>query len=123
MELPIDETDEALFAAATKVTVRNGIIAKFWTSSWLNGFAPAAMFPALYIHCKRKKRTVAAAIHNNNWIRDIMTNLTTNLVEEYVQLWMLVDAFQFNPNEPGEDQIVWMRTADGHYSAASAYQI
>jgi len=52
-----------------------------------------------------------------------MTNLTANLVEEYVRLWMLVDAFQFNPNEPGEDQIVWMRTADGHYSAASAYQI
>jgi hypothetical protein len=47
-ELPVDDTDHALFAAATQVTVNNGRTAKFWTSSWLDGMLPAAMFPALF---------------------------------------------------------------------------
>jgi hypothetical protein len=40
-DLPIDFTDEALFASATKVTVHNGLTAKFWLSSWLQGGVPA----------------------------------------------------------------------------------
>jgi hypothetical protein len=32
-ELPVDAVDEALFTAATQVTVRNGCIVKFWTSN------------------------------------------------------------------------------------------
>lgn len=54
-ELPIDETDIALFNAATKVTIHNGKKALFWTSSWLHGTSPAAAFPNLYKHSKRKK--------------------------------------------------------------------
>jgi hypothetical protein len=46
-DLPIDGMDEALFAAATRVQVGNGKTMKFWTLSWLNGAAPAAMFPDL----------------------------------------------------------------------------
>jgi hypothetical protein len=37
---------------------------KFWTSTWLNGMAPAAMLSDLYDHSHRKNRTVAAAIAN-----------------------------------------------------------
>lgn len=32
-ELPIDDTDRALFAAATKVTINNGKKAMFWKST------------------------------------------------------------------------------------------
>jgi hypothetical protein len=49
-DLPIVSMDEALFAAATKVTVHNGLTAKFWSSSWLQGGAPALMFPDLFQH-------------------------------------------------------------------------
>jgi hypothetical protein len=63
-DLPIDGTDEALFTGATRVQIDNGKTMKFWTSSWLNGMAPAAMFPELYDHSRRKNRTVATAMTN-----------------------------------------------------------
>jgi hypothetical protein len=36
-------------------------------------------------------------------------------------LWIMVDAAQFNPADTAEDQITWTRSADGNYSAKSAY--
>jgi hypothetical protein len=65
MELPLDELDRALFAAATKVTVHNGKLASFWLSNWLEGGASAIQFPELYRHSKRKKRMVAKALLND----------------------------------------------------------
>ena len=76
----MDEIDIALFAVATKVTVNSGQQALFWTSSWINGTAPALLFPNLYRHSKRKKRTVADAMHGEQWIRDISHDLTADLL-------------------------------------------
>jgi hypothetical protein len=56
--LPVDSVDISLFCAATKVTVCNGKNASFWTSSWLDGKAPATLFPSLFTHSRRKNRTV-----------------------------------------------------------------
>jgi hypothetical protein len=97
-ELPLDKIDETLFALATRVHVYNGKTARFWTSSWLNGVSPAAMFPTLYKHSKRKNRTVLDAMTDDNWIRDLMHNLTAQLITEYVLLWELVDAAVFQPH-------------------------
>jgi hypothetical protein len=122
-ELPIDEVDEALFAVATRVTVCNGKHALFWKSSWLNGRAPALIFPALYTHSRRKNRMVANAMENENWIRDLMHDLHPTLFIEYMQLWLLIDEFNFNHNDTEEDDITWTRTASGKYSAKSAYNM
>ena len=72
----VDEMDVALFAAATTVIVNNGRTASFWMSSWVNGKAPALLFPQLYKHSKRKNRTVADALLNEQWIRDLSHDLT-----------------------------------------------
>jgi hypothetical protein len=40
LELPIVDTDQSLFTAATKVTVNNGKKARFWTASWIYGTLP-----------------------------------------------------------------------------------
>jgi hypothetical protein len=85
-ELPVDDVDRALFAAATRVTVHNGKSAKFWTSSWVEGMAPATMFPDLFKHSRRKNRCVAEALENEIWIRDIMQGITLPLQAEYVML-------------------------------------
>jgi hypothetical protein len=122
-DLPIDGVDEALFAAATQVHVHNGKTAKFWTSSWINGLSPAAMFPGLYDHSKKKKRSVADALQNGNWIRDLMHDVTTAIFVEYIMLWIMVDAAQVNPSDPADDEIIWTRSADGNYSAKSAYSM
>ena len=69
--LPVDDSDLALFAAATKVTVRSGHGALFWHSNWTQGRPLSKQFPRLYSHSKRKYRTVSKALHNATWIRDI----------------------------------------------------
>jgi hypothetical protein len=71
-DLPIDSTDVALFSVAKRVMVHNDVTAKFWTSNWIDGMAPASMFPSLYEHSKKKNRTIAEVMHNGNWINDLM---------------------------------------------------
>jgi hypothetical protein len=74
-DLPIDIRDVALFSAATWVTVGNGVTAKFWTSSWIDGLVSASMFPSLYEHSKKKNQIVAEALHNGNWRERASTRL------------------------------------------------
>jgi hypothetical protein len=81
------------------------------------------MFPALYLHSKQKNRSVAEALHNDNWIRDLMHNLTTSLFVDYVLLWTLVDAEAIHPLGQIEDEITWTRTTDGIYFVKSAYEM
>jgi hypothetical protein len=122
-ELPVDDVDKDLFAAAMRVQVHNGKTAKFWTDSWLNGAAPAAMFPMLYQHSKKKNRTVAEALGDDHWIGDLMHNLTTPTMIEYSLLWELVNTAHFDQLDQGEDTIIWIRSKDDKYSAKSAYSI
>jgi hypothetical protein len=105
-ELPIDGIDEALFTAATRVTVHNGKKTSFWKSSWLHGCAPVLMFPTLYNRSKRKNRSVASAMTSENWIRDLMHELNPTLLIEYIRLWML-------RNHPTMPTILEMMTSFG----------
>jgi hypothetical protein len=102
----VDDVDRTIFAAAMRVTMHDGRKSKFWTSSWLNGLSPAAMFLALFKHSKRKNRSVANAMKNDNLIRDIIDNITSTLFVDYVMLWTLVDQASFNPSDQGEDDII-----------------
>jgi len=71
--------------------------------------------------CKRKKRSVAEALLDEQWIRDVAYDLTVPLLDEFVQLWELIDAANFDANNTEADTIVWTRTASEEYSAKSAY--
>jgi hypothetical protein len=120
-DLRVDGMDEALFTAATMFKLATGKMAKFWTSSWLNGAAPAAMFPDLYDHSRRKQRTVAAALTNGQWIQDLLYNITPHLLSQYTLLWELVQAATANQNSQVEDAITWTRSGSGEYSTKFAY--
>jgi hypothetical protein len=117
-ELTVYATDEALFTAATKVTIHNGRTTKFWSSSWLSGGNPAMMFPGLFQHSKRKNIIVANAMCN-----DVMHEITPTLLVEYVMLWILIDVVPFDPGDSSEGEIIWTGTVVGEYSARSAYEI
>jgi hypothetical protein len=60
------------------------------------------MFPSLYEHSKKKNRIVAEALHNGNWISDLMQDITTLLFGEYVLLWALVESANFDPMSTAE---------------------
>jgi hypothetical protein len=66
---------------------------------------------------------VAEVLHNGNWIRDLMHNLTTSLFVDYVLLWTLVDAKPIHPLGQIEDGISWTGTTYGIYSVKSAYEM
>jgi hypothetical protein len=115
--------DEALFAAATKVTVHNGLTAKIWSSSWLQGGAPALMFPDLFQHSQWKSRTMVDDMWNDNWIVDVLHNATPNILLQYTLLWILIDEAAFDPEDEGEDQIAWTRSSSHVCTTKSAYEI
>jgi hypothetical protein len=81
------------------------------------------MFPQLYEHNKKKRRIVRDALCNDNWIRDIIHDITVPEIAEYVRLWELVTEAGFDSQDHQEDEIIWIRTPDGSYSAKMAYEM
>jgi hypothetical protein len=121
LELPVDAEDIALFNAATRVDLGSGDRASFWTSRWLEGEAPASLFPALFKHSKRKNRTVKDALAEERWIRDVDYNMTEQIIADFVSLWTCIRDMALDPAR--EDKITWLHTSDGQYTAKSAYEI
>lgn len=121
MKLPCDKTDEDLFNASTTVMVGNGKIAKFWKSSWIQGQAPRNIAPTLFKKAKRKNITVVKALTNNNWMRLCSPYMGEGEFREFVSLWQAIGNMQ--ELNGLEDTISWRWTADGQYSASSAYKI
>jgi hypothetical protein len=81
------------------------------------------MFPDLFKHSRKKNRSVADAVNTDNWIRDVMHDMLVPLFLDYVRLWRLVTNSSLNQADQREDDIVWTWTANGVYSAKSAYNI
>lgn len=119
LELPIEKDDIALFHAVTKVEIGNGEKASFWSSRWLQGQAPATLYPTLFNHSKRKNRTVKDAITDNRWVRDLDHNMTVTIITEFTELWSKIQGTLLLPEQ--EDSITWLHTADGCYTARPAY--
>jgi hypothetical protein len=122
-EIPVDDIDQALFAAATKVTIHNGYTAKFWTTHWAHGNSLVSVFPALFSHSRKKNRTIAEAMAGDTWIKDLMHNVTPNIVADYIRLWMVIGGLNFDPSDTRSDEIVWLWSASGEYTAKSAYRM
>jgi hypothetical protein len=70
-DLPTEAED--LFQAACRCVVGKGDRIMFWQDRWLQGKSPAQIAPTLLAFVTARgarKRTVAAAIHENRWISD-----------------------------------------------------
>jgi hypothetical protein len=55
----------------------------FWHSGWIDGHAPAKLFPLLYNHSRRKQRTVREAMLGGNWIGDIAHDLNNEILKDF----------------------------------------
>jgi hypothetical protein len=77
-----------LFAAATS-----------HSAQWSQGSVLEIQLGEWKCSCRRKNRTVANALANDNWIQDLMRNLRPDMFAEYLQLWLLVDDSAFDAND------------------------
>ncbi len=119
MDLPWDEMDRCLFKAGTKITVGNGIKTSFWNDNWMDGQLPKDIAPAIYRLAKRKSNSLKKELEDNHWLA--MLHPITSLVEieELIQLGGLLQNINLVARQT--DDISWRWTANGQYSAKSAY--
>jgi hypothetical protein len=123
--LPIkeDRLTTAFFQASIRCEVGNGRSKRFWTDPWLQGHTVESMAPDLFtalLGRRWQRRTVADALSGNSWLVDIQGSLTIPVPIQYIQLRVLVDAIQLNPD--AQDSTIWHWNSTGAYSTHSAYE-
>lgn len=116
---PCDSTDSSLFDACTKITVGKGNIAKFWTSRWLDGAAPAELAPNLFRLTRLKRLTVEQAMVSDKWMKGLSRISTEAQLREFTALWIKLQDINLSNDD---DQILWNLNASTRYSVASAYK-
>jgi hypothetical protein len=91
--------------------IGNGEKIMFWTDRWLDGNTMAEVAPNLFRTVSKrtaKRRTVAQALQNRRWVRDINGALTVQVWVEYLQVWDLVEGTVLQHAVP--DQFKWKLT-------------
>jgi hypothetical protein len=68
-----------IFYPATTITLGNGQKLPLWHAPWLEGNMPKDIAPKIFGLCKRKKWTLAHALHDNEWIRKLSTDDTLSI--------------------------------------------
>ena len=121
-----DESDrvvDAMFAASIFVELGDGRKALFWTDRWLQGESISDLVPCLSNAVGRqvkKRRTVAEALQDNQWIRDISGALMVQVLLEYLYIWDLMREVQLDDSR--NDRICWKWTSDKIFTTSSAYR-
>jgi hypothetical protein len=112
---------KAIFQAATTFSLGDGTSTIFWTDRWLQGSCIKDLAPYVFAAVPKRKliTSVADALCGNAWVRHITGPRTMRLINEFWQLWELIQQVHLTPGSP--DTFVWRLSTDGLYSAASAY--
>ncbi|GJN32116.1 hypothetical protein PR202_gb20591 [Eleusine coracana subsp. coracana] len=69
----------------------------------------------------KRQRTVAQAVTNKRWIRDIIGPLTAIAITQYLQLWVRMEEVQLQ--DIGKDKICWRWIASHQFTSQSAYKM
>jgi hypothetical protein len=110
------------FAACTTIMVGDWQKIAFWNSAWLIGQRPKDLAPLLFMKTRHKRRSLAEALHDSRWIRDINIHegFTTAHLLQLINLWILISLSQLQQQQ--EDTISWNLTPHGSYTTSSAYK-
>ena len=93
----------------------------YWEDRWLEGDAIGDQAPYLIQHVPgriRNSLTVREGLINRTWVRGITEALSVSAIAGYLELWDRTQYFQLTDQA---DRTVWRWTADGKYTAKSAY--
>ncbi|KAF8727840.1 hypothetical protein HU200_018404 [Digitaria exilis] len=113
-----------MFQSSVDIQLGDGHLTLFWNDRWNGASSPYSVAPDL---CKAvkpkvvKSRTVAQALTDRSWTRDIVGPLTITALRQYIFLWHSVARCELNPGR--EDVITWRSTASGTYTARSAHRM
>ena len=78
-------------------------------------------YPILATFIRDSGLSVADALRNQRWVRDVQGGISTMALMQYLRLWDLLLTIQLQPGE--EDKLVWRLTKDGNFSTSSAYEL
>ncbi|KAF8732743.1 hypothetical protein HU200_015079 [Digitaria exilis] len=112
-----------MFNNSIEVSLGNWHLALFWMDRWLGSASPKSTAPEL---CKlikpaiKRSMTVAQALANRTWTRNIRGCLSITAIREFIQLWHATDQCVLQLTV--EDTICWKWSASATYSARSAYR-
>jgi len=83
----------AVFQAATIFRLGNSESTFFWTDRWINGSSLHDLMSALFASVcnKKKKTTVAKALHQDAWIRHITGPLSLQVLLEFNRLYNILE--------------------------------
>jgi hypothetical protein len=111
----------ALFRASTKITLGDGLFAKFWHDNWSGRGPLSATAPELFKIASCKNRSVHKELLNDNWIRSVARISTAAQLREFIDVASSLHDIHLDPHL--KDSITWLWMANGEYSASSAYHI
>lgn len=103
----------AVFQAATTSSLGDGATTLFWTDNWIGGSSIRVLAPTVIAAVPKRRRstTVADALNNRAWARQITGPRTMRLIIEFMSLWALVEQVQLTPGVP--DTFTWSLSSDG----------
>ena len=102
---------EAMFQASIYIELGDGCTTLFWSDRWLQGKSLIDLAPCL---CNagvriRTRRTVAQALLNGQWIKDITGALTVQVLLDFLQIWEKLQHVQLHEHP---DRVCWRWTPD-----------
>jgi hypothetical protein len=118
----VDRISSVFFRASTTYVVGDGKETLFWADPWLDGRCLEEWAPDLTAAVekrRRNRRSVAEALDNGAWIKDIIDTLSIPTIVQYLHLRARVNGVQLQPGV--NDKTVWKWTSSGTYTASSAY--
>jgi hypothetical protein len=111
-----------MFKIAMESRVGNGVSTLFWSDRWLLGCSLVDLAPSVLAAVPSKvqqQRTVAQALQDLSWPRDIQAGLSFIGLFEFFQLWDLIHEVVLSQEE---DQHIWKLDGSGCFSSKSAYR-
>jgi uncharacterized cupredoxin-like copper-binding protein len=79
------------------------------------------MAPLCFPLAARKKLTVRQALASGRWMKELQNINSEEQLDQFIELWTRLQQVNLIPGQ--HDTITWILTADGKYSAKSAYEV
>ncbi|XP_073367811.1 uncharacterized protein [Aegilops tauschii subsp. strangulata] len=111
-----DKQVQIAFDSLVQWQLGEGSSVLFWRDHWLNGARLAEIVPLVVGKVRTQvanKRTVKNAMHLHSWTSDIVGDMSTEELSQFVHLWTRLIEIELIPNE--EDKPIWPGDASDYH--------